>query len=93
MAYKIQYSPETGKRYPQTRKRRHVDAGRWVCLLLIVAAALWLRLNGVPDFLIPGDPDITKAAAAMFVDEIQNGSSVNDAVTVFCKEILHGAGF
>jgi len=93
MAYKIQYSPETGKRYPQTRKRQPVDIGRWIGLLLVVAAALWLRINGMPEFLIPGDPDVTKAAAVLFVDQVQSGSSVNDAVTVFCKEILHGAGF
>lgn len=93
MAYKIQYSPETGKRYPQTRKRQPVDIGRWIGLLLVVAAALWLRINGIPEFLIPGDPDVTKAAAVLFVDQVQSGSSVNDAVTVFCKEILHGAGF
>ena len=93
MSYKIQYSPETVKRYPQTKKTEKVNIGKWVSLVLIIVTVLWLRINGIPDFLIPGDPDTTKAATAMLIDEIRNGSPVNDAVTVFCKEILYGADF
>lgn len=93
MAYKIRYSPETGGRYPQRENRNSIRTGKWVLLLLIIIAAVWLRINGIPDFLIPGDPDVTRAAAASLLSELQNGSSISDAVTVFCKEILHGAGF
>lgn len=91
VAYKIQYSPETVKQYPQIKKAPKVHMGKWLSLILVVVAALWLRLNGIPDFLIPGDPDTTKAATTMLIEEIRNGSSVNDAVTVFCKEILYAA--
>ena len=93
MAYKIQYSPETAKRYPQFRSKKKGKAGKWVVLMMVFAAALWMRINGVPDFLIPGDPEITKTAAAMLMNDIQGGVPVGDAVTTFCEEIIHGAGF
>ena len=93
MAYQIQYSPEAFKRYPQVNKTKKLRIDRWMYLMLVVLAVLWLRINGIPDFLIPGDPDITKAATIAFLDDLENGSSVNDAVDVFCREILDGAGF
>ena len=93
MAYRIQYSPEDKKRYPGVKKRIQVRTGQWVVVLLAFGAALCLRIYGVPDFLIPGDPVVTREAAELMMDQLQNGNSLNDAVTVFCKEILHGAGF
>lgn len=93
MAYKIQYTPQNNRRYPLTIKNIQIEWGRWLTVLLIITAALWLRLKGVPDFLIPGDPVVTKSAAEMLFEEIRAGESVNDAVAVFCKEILDGAQF
>ena len=58
---------------------------------MVVAAVLWMRLYGVPDFLIPGDPEVTKTAASVMVDEIKNGATVGNAITAFCKTILDGA--
>lgn len=91
MSYKIQYSPETGYLYPQEKKQRSIQMKRWIIPTVAIVLALWLHIYGVPDFLIPGDPDITKAAASALVDEIQSGVAMNDAVTTFCKTILDGA--
>lgn len=93
MAYKIHYSEDAAKRYPQKTKRHPIKYGRWVLLMSIIAAALWLRLNGIPDFLIPGDPAVTRQAASAMMENLHSGTGFGDAVTVFCKEILHGAGF
>ena len=93
MAYKIQYNPEDTARYPQAGRRKPIPWKRLLLLMAVCAAALWLRRNGIPAFLIPGDPEVTTAAANNMVQNLQQGSSVNEAVTVFCKEILHGAGF
>ena len=92
MAYKIQYSPEDARRYPQVRKKSPIKKGRWFGLILVITAALWIRVNGVPDFLIPGDPEVTRAATAMMIDKMQAGASFGDAVTAFCEKIIDGAG-
>ncbi len=93
MAYKIQYSEDSAGRYPQNAKHEPFKYGRWVLLLILFAGALWLRLNGIPDFLIPGDPAVTRQAASAMMENLHSGTAFGDAVTVFCKEILHGAGF
>lgn len=91
MSYKIQYSPETAYLYPKIAQKRRFRAGRWIIAAGVIAAALWLHFQGIPDFIIPGDPAITKAAASALVVDIQNGTDVGDAVTTFCKAILDGA--
>lgn len=93
MAYKIEYSPESACRYPQMRTRRKEKWGGWFCLAAILGTLLWIRSNGVPDILIPGDPEVTREAAAGFVHDISDGIAVKDAATAFCRAILDGAGF
>jgi len=93
MAYKIQYSPEDRKRYPGVKGKVNFRFGQLFLVLCLLAAVLWVRQYGVPDFLIPGDPEVTREAASLMMDSLQSGNSLNEAVTVFCKEVLHGAGF
>lgn len=93
MAYIIQYSPQSNHHYPGVKARRRIPARYWLGLLILVTAACLVRFYGIPDFLIPGDPVVTRKAASLMMNELKEGISVNDAVTVFCKEILHGAGF
>ena len=93
MAYEIHYSVDTSKRYPQNPKHTPIKYGRWLFLSILFVGALWLRLNGIPDFLIPGDPAVTRQAASAMMENLHSGAAFGDAVTVFCKEILHGAGF
>ena len=91
MSYKIQYSPESAHIYPAIQKRKRIDLHKWFGFAVVVAAVVWIRLWGIPDFLLPGDPEITKEAMSFFMDEIRNGIAVKDAVTTFCKIILDGA--
>ena len=92
MAYQINYSPESSSRYPQSQKKYHIDWVKCTVLCLLLLTALWVRINGIPDFLIPGDPQITRSAAETMVADIRAGEKLENAVTVFCKEILNGAG-
>ena len=93
MAYKISYSPENNKRYPQFQSRnKHRPVFFLVVLLLLVCAA-WIKWKGVPDFLIPGDKEITVAATKEMVENLRSGTSVDMALTAFCNVIIHGAGF
>ena len=93
MAYKIKYSEDSARRYSQKTKHNPFKYRNWVLLLTILAAAICLQLYGIPDFMIPGDPAVTRQAASAMMEDIQSGAALADAVTVFCKEILHGAGF
>lgn len=91
VSYIIQYTPEDIRRYPQRKKIGKIKWGKVLLLLCMILAGIWMRVKGIPDFLIPGDPDVTKSAAKTMVESIQYGDTFNDAVTVFCKEILDGA--
>ena len=93
MAYKIEYTPEVSHRYPSAQRKKKRQSGKLILSLLVLAAALWIRLKGVPDFLIPGDRDITSAAASSLLEHVQDGMPVGEAVTVFCRQIIDGAGF
>ena len=90
MSYTIKYSPEEVKRYPLVKKQRNYKI--WIVLCLTFVAILCMRIYGIPDFLIPGDPDITKAAADVMLELIKEGETLGDAFTVFCEEVIHGAG-
>ena len=91
MSYKIQYSPESNSHYPQCVSKKTFHIKCWLTIAIAVAAVVWMRIYGIPDFLIPGDPEVTKTAASVMVAEIKNGATVGNAVTAFCKTILDGA--
>ena len=91
MAYKIQYSPENQARYPITNRHKRWNWSRFVIPAIILAAMLWVRFNGVPDIMIPGNPEVTRSAASELLVNLSDGVAVKDAVTVFCKEIIDGA--
>ena len=93
MKYKIEYSPETAHLYPQKNEKKRKSAGNWLIVVFLVAAILWVRLNGIPDFMIPGNKEVTRHAAATLMENLQEGSTMNEAVTVFCQTILEHAGF
>lgn len=93
MAYKIQYTPEDNARYPKAKANNPFPWKGCLFGVCIVCSILLLRRYGIPDILIPGDPEVTTTAARNMVENLQQGSGVNEAVSVFCKEILRGAGF
>ena len=93
MAYKIQYSPEDTRRYPSVKNGKPVRWQRWLLAAGILMGILWLWRNGIPELLIPGDAEVTVSAAKHMMDNLRQGQSVNQAVSVFCREILNGAGF
>lgn len=91
MSYRIQYAPESADRYPKTVKKAKIHLKSWIGAAALITTALWLYFHGIPDFLVPGDPEVTKAAASVLVDEIQAGTAVNEAITTFCKSVINGA--
>lgn len=93
MAYQIHYSPESARKYPQVKMKRQIRWSGWFVVVAFLAAALWTQFHGIPDFLIPGDPQVTKTAATSFVANLSNGVKIDDALEVFCETILDGAQY
>ena len=92
MAYKIEYGYGSIRQQLVKKDRGHVKSGKWLVLLAVIAAVLCFRLYGIPDFLIPGNADVTRAAASNFIEHVQTGMPVGEAVTAFCLQIIDGAG-
>ena len=94
MGYTIQYGPAGNAETAWYAKRRKKSgAVLVVCVLVIVFAVLALSGNfeQIKNYLIPGDPEVTKAAFAQFTEDIRQGDTVGDAITAFCREIIEGA--
>lgn len=91
MAYRINYTPEDSRKYPQTYQKHKPMLGRYCIFLVILVGVLYWKHYGVPDFLIPGDKDITVHAAKVMVAGLKAGEPLEDVVTAFCQEIIHSA--
>lgn len=92
LAYRVLYSPENNKRYPQYKSGHRLHFGLVMIVLASVLGITWIRCKGIPDFLIPGDNAITVEAMKQMLESIRMGTSVDAAVTTFCKDIIYGAG-
>lgn len=94
MGYRIDYGQPSDRKYPVLSSRRPLPA------LLCGALALFVLLTSLywpegrealRDLLIPGDAAVTAEAFAAMLENVRAGEDVQDAVTVFCREILeHG---
>lgn len=92
MGYKIQY----GGKQPvgdstNAKKYRMI----WLCFLLLTILGIIVfgieQVPSVRDFLLPGDPEAIRLAGRDMIEQIQAGTSVGDAITSFCVEIVrHG---
>ena len=94
MGYHIQYGQtmvkEEIKSKSYSKRTKYIvgiAATVALCMIFVWAGGTkWLRA-----LFIPGDPDVTQAAFAGFVSDIRSGSSMGEAVTGFCREIIEGA--
>lgn len=89
MSYKIQYSPQDGKRYPGVDMKQKRKGRNLLFPIALLTLLVWFWLYGIPDFLIPGEPEITKAAAEEMVDRLHSGMKLEDALTAFCQDIIY----
>ena len=93
MGYRVCYSPEDNKRYPEVNKQGRGRGARYIVITLAVILSLTIPKvrERLRMWLIPGDEAVTSGAFTQMVEDIQSGNPVGDAVTVFCQEILdHG---
>lgn len=93
MSYRIQYGPQKGE---PVKGRLSGGIVKSIAFTAFAAVIIYILSSpqataAVRDFLFPGDPAVTKAAFAKFIDSIRGGSSVGQAITAFCREIIEGA--
>ena len=89
MSYFVEYNPELKNRYPTTKEpsiKFPINKLLW-CIAAAVVVCI-IASNGLPRWMIPGDPDVTVAAFEVLVDDIGAGESVREAIIDFCKEII-----
>lgn len=94
MGYQIQYGSTVIKKHLRDKTDPHKSLlliiGA-VCLCCILAFSVFQHRDLIWEWILPGDPQITKAALTTFWENIRCGIPVGDAIEVFCKEILSGA--
>lgn len=92
MSYRIEYDAVGGIKDGKNTKQKGIFA---VCLVAgLVTGAVLIKtvgLSWVQEVLMPGDPVVTAAALEGMLEDLKCGSSLVDAVTAFCREILLGA--
>ena len=86
MAYQIQYTNNSANKVNERYSQSYIKYIFGIFLLIFVAAML--HLQPVQDFLIPGDPEITRAAFETFTQELGEGERFRDAAAVFCRQII-----
>lgn len=95
MAYTVYYT-ETGeieRNNIALKKSNHkILVSLCLVLLFVFGTVKLLSSERIQQFLIPGDPQITKAAFAEMTQSVREGQSVEDAVVAFCRQILTEAG-
>ena len=87
MGYLIRYESEKKKK----SRKWFMTA---VCFLIFCySTAVFLpeKWSDAKDFLIPGDAEITKSAYDSFSRQMKAGVPLEDALEIFCREILEGA--
>lgn len=91
MAYKINYIPVGKRQY----SAKHTLPSRFFpasIILLISVAFFTLAVRyGNADWLLPGDPAVTKDAFEELIENLKAGEAFVNAVTAFCHEVT-GSG-
>lgn len=94
MAYRIVYGPEirAPRRWENFPLRRQLLTAAFGLLFVLLVRQIWPEGMAVlRQILLPGEPTLTEQAFNDLVVHIRNGSSLGDAVTAFCQQIIHNA--
>ena len=91
MGYRISYHPEKNKRYPAKSVESNLRSWKiFLCSVFIILAVIGVvrKKNEVLDFLIPGDREQIFQSSKQMIENLKNGTSLGDAITTFCREII-----
>lgn len=93
MGYRIQYGETMTKEFiNEAVCKKKVPVITWILIgSFMLAFILGYRIEGMREFLIPGNPDVTEAAVNAFVEDVREGEPIGEAITAFCLEIIENA--
>lgn len=94
MGYRIEYDPKehtSGKAGVFVRRIQILTAAFFLLFVLLVRQA-WLEGTEIlRNTLLPGELSFTRTAFQTMLGDIRQGTSVQEALTVFCQQIIdHG---
>lgn len=92
VGYRIEYGQTAVKIQTVDRKKKRFPVAAIAALMLLAALMIPKSREVVRDLILPGDGMVTAAAIETLVDDLRAGESLEDAVTVFCQEIIAGDG-
>ena len=87
MAYQMNYG-QGSMQIESIKIKGNRSIGKWIVVAVVVVCLLTMLIPGVSDIWVPGDAQVTKAAAGEMVSRIQSGEKVLDAFAQFCYEII-----
>lgn len=92
MAYTIQYGlpARTEAVWAAGNRKRK----RWIFAVLFtigILSGVFLGPENLQNYLIPGDPDVTRMAFVQLMEDIRQGDKIGEALTAFCREIIENA--
>ena len=94
MGYRIEYDGEVvvWKRESHHGNRILLYSGMFFVLFLIMTHLFWPEgWVQLENWIYPGDAAVTKEALQNMASELRTGMYLSDAVTAFCREIIHGS--
>ncbi len=94
MGYRIHYGETVIKEtfaQPKPKENFPVKVILSLTLCCAVLFTLLRNVDSVINFLLPGNQQTTKAAISTFVQDLNEGEPIKDAVTAFCREIIENA--
>ena len=96
MSHRIDYGGAVPTKYGRKRDGNSLRMMTAVFLILFALAVgqFWPRGREVlQEFLLPGEPTLTEQAFSGLVHDLSQGINLEDAMTVFCRQIIeNGAG-
>lgn len=94
LGYRIQYDQFGSKTtfgIENKSDKKYFGAIVAIILCCVIVFAVGKNLDFFSQWLLPGDPEITKAALTDFAVDLRNGISFKEAATAFCKTIIEDA--
>lgn len=92
MGYRIVYAEAEPKKRvrPATAVRLRTLVAAVLLLFSIMVRLLWPDGTTIlRSVFLPGNLSVTEVAFSEFVEDIRDGQSLEDSVTVFCRKIIH----
>lgn len=94
MGYSIQYGADSHVETAWKRKAGRKYRRYLMVFAVFVTAAIFAfsgGKKGLEDMLIPGNPEVTKAAFSQLADDLREGNPLKEALVTFCREIIGDA--